>query len=173
VVKDNEGNVLRHAETTYDDEDSAYEAAEEASKELVEEAKNEENELWDKAREEVKNEIETELRKSVERDVERKLEQLDHDYDAISEEVVEEVSSLLRTEFNVGHDIMGFISRAMSKARMTIAAALEKPVRSFKSGTASILSRAAGRLSRGAEKIRPKEPPPAAESVDPIRRLLC
>ena len=168
VIKDNEDNVLRHAETTYDDEDSAYEAAEDASNELVDEAKNEENELWDKASEEVKNDIEKELRHSVERDVERKLGQLDDDYDAISDEVVEEVSSLLRTEFNVGHDIMGFITKAMSKARMAVASALEKPIRSFKSGTANILSRAA-------TKIRPKDAPrpPAHESTDSVQRLLC
>jgi hypothetical protein len=173
VIKEH-GKELARSETVYDGEDKAYEAAEADVDRLVAEAKDEENELWEKAREEVKEQIEKELRRSVEGDINRVLDELDKAYYAISNEVVEDVSSLLRTEFNVGHDIMGFISKAMSKARMAVAAALDRPIRSLKSGTAGILSRAAGHLSRQAEKIKPKVPPPSTrESADPIRRLLC
>jgi len=158
---------IERSSMTYADEDQAYEAGEKRAEELQKEAMEEQNELYDLAREEAKNELEKELREGLDKDVHRTFERADHDYYAIHTEVLDAISSILRTEYNVNSSFSQFFTQAMGKVRQSLKRVADVARQKLSSG----LGRAAGALTRASQKVRPGES--AEESAkDSICRLI-
>ena len=157
--------------TTFPDEDTAYDAGNARAEELKQEETDNEGELYEIAKEEALDYLSKDLKDGVERDMRRVLGRLDHEFYEMNREMLDAVSSILRTEFNVPSPLTTFFQQSMAKARHL----MTRMKTSLQHGVSRGLSRAADVLGKAAERSKPAPRPPTEEesvTVSAINRLL-
>jgi len=164
--------TIEESEPIFANEDVAYEAGERRVEEFVKAMAEDGGDFdhrvlsklddaFTRAKDMVKDEWCQELTKSIERDMERMFDRIEKSYEELSPQLLEQVGSLLRTEFSVSGDIRNFMVKAVEKAKGLLAKI--KPsglIRQARSGASTMLSKAA-------DKLRPESTQP-----DPIARIL-